>query len=261
MLRITKGFNIITLKLLTPSRLGIITLLLFSLATTGNTQTVEKLKVAYVEFPPIEYKDENNQPAGSFIEITKAVLNNAEIEYEFVFLPIARAYLYLKEGNIDMWPGLSGIPSLQGHVLESKSVPSNITLSAWYLKGTPPISHIKELSGTHTILINGYTYAGLIDKITHEDFGMIALFTPTHKSGLKMLQLQRGEYFLDYNEPINAYLRNNPVDDLQHSVLNKRNSSFIVSKKYSHAEELIKKLDQSYHQLITNGTITPNTSH
>lgn len=228
-------------------------------ANTSSGKNVEKLKVAYVEFPPVEYKNSDNQPAGSFIKITEAVLNNAGLEFDLIYLPIARAYLYLKEGKVDMWPGLSGIPSLQGHVLESHSVPTTITLSAWYLKGTPPISQIKELSGTNTILVNGYTYGGLLYKITHKDFGMKALYTPTHESGLKMLHLKRGDYFLDYNEPISSQLEDYPMENLLHTVLNKRNASFLVSKKHPNARQLIKKLDQSYNQLLIDGSI--NTTY
>lgn len=208
-----------------------------------------------MEFPPVEYKDSNNQPAGSFIEITEAVLNNAGIEFDLIYLPIARAYLYLREGKVDMWPGLSDIPSLQGFVIESNSIPATITLSAWYIEGTPPITGINGLSGTNTILVNGYTYGGLLYKITRDDFGMKALYTPTHQSGLKMLQLKRGDYFLDYNEPIMSILRKSPMNNLKHTVLNTRNASFLVSEKHPNAEQLIKKLDQSYQQLEDNGTI------
>lgn len=252
---ITHKFTATTNGIYLLSLRSIFALLLLILANTGNAKTTEKLKVAYVEFPPVEYKNSDEQPAGSFIEITEAVLNNAGIEFDFIYLPIARAYLYLKEGKVDMWPGLSGIPSLQGHVIESNSIPTTITLSAWYLEGTRPITQIKELSGTNTILINGYTYGGLLYKISHADFGMRALYTPTHESGLKMLQLRRGDYFLDYNEPISSQLKHFPMENLRHSVLNKRNASFLVSRKYLNAERLINKLDQSYNQLMTNGTI------
>lgn len=249
----------LTNNTLSLSLRSIAILLLILFASLGNAKIPERLKVAYVEFPPIEYKGDDNLPAGSFIKLTETVLNNANIEFDFIYLPIARAYLYLKEGKVDMWPGLSGIPALQGYVIESKSIPATITLSAWYLKGTPPITQVKELSGTNTILVNGYTYGGLLYKITDAGFGMKAFFTPNHESGLKMLQLRRGDYFLDYNEPIIAQLRDSPVENLEHSVLNKRNASFLVSEKYTNAEQLIKILDQSYSELVKNGTIKTTT--
>lgn len=251
-----------------PSRLITLSLLIWGLIispchaqTHDNNQIKDKIKVAYVEFPPIEFKNKDGAPSGTLINITKMVLDNAGLDYEFIYLPIARAYLYIKEGNVDLWPGLIGIPSLQGRVLESKSIPGSITLSAFYLKGTPPLSNVQQLSGTDTILINGYTYAGLINRLTKPSFKMKALFTPSHESGLKMLQLRRGDYFLDYNEPVYAYLKDNPMDNIEHSVLNKRYASFIVSKKHPNAKQLLNKLDQSYEQLLNNKTIIPTISN
>lgn len=213
------------------------------------------LQVAYVEFPPIEYNNEKNTPDGVFIDITKAVLNNANLEFEFVFLPISRTYLYLREGQIDLWPGLSGIPALQGHVLESQAIPLTITLSAWHLADTPAINSVAELSGKRAILINGYTYGGLLYKITNPDLGITPLYTPNHLSGLKMLERGRGEYLLDYNEPILNQLETYPLEGLKHSVLNRRNASFVVSKKIENAEWLSNIIDQSYKELRDNGKL------
>ena len=214
--------------------------------------------MAFIEFPPIEYMDSSNKPAGIFIDITKAVLDNAGIDFEFVHLPISRAYLYIKEGHVDLWPGLSGIPALQGYVLEGHSTPAKITLSAWHLKNNPKINNISDLAAKKVILINGYTYGGLLYKITKPEFGMTAFYTPGHLSGLKMLQLGRGQYFLDYNEPVFNQLETYSVDDLNHSVLNTRNGAFIISKKTPKAQLLRQVLDQSYQQLESKGKIKTN---
>ena len=229
------------------------------LSTLSANEHFNKLKVAFVEFPPIEYMDSSNKPAGIFIDITKAVLDNAGINFEFIHLPISRAYLYIKEGNVDLWPGLSGIPALQGHVIEARSTPTTITLSAWHLKSNPKIESISDLSAKKVILVNGYTYGGLLYKITKPEFGMTAFYTPEHLSGLKMLQLGRGQYFLDYNEPIFNELETYSVDGLDHSMLNTRDGAFIISKKTPKAQLLRKTLDESYKQLVSEGKIKPNS--
>ena len=203
--------------------------------------------------------DSSNKPAGIFIDITKTVLDNAGIDFEFVHLPISRAYKYIKDGHVDLWPGLSDIPALQGYVIETHSTPIIITLSAWHLKSNPKIESISDLSAKKVILVNGYTYGGLLYKITKPEFGMTAFYTPGHLSGLKMLQLGRGQYFLDYNEPIFNQLKTYSVDDLNHSMLNTRNGAFIISKKTPKAQQLRKALDKSYKQLVSEGKIKPNT--
>lgn len=202
--------------------------------------------------------DSSNKPAGRFIDITKAVLDNAGINFDFVHLPISRTYLYIKDGSIDVWPGLSGIPALQSYVIEGHSTPITITLSAWHLKGSPKIENINDLTTKKVILINGYTYGGLLYKITKPEFGMTAFYTPGHLSGLKMLKLGRGQYFLDYNEPVFNQLETYSVDDLIHTKLNTRNGTFIISKKTPNAQQLRQALDQSYLQLVSEGKIKPN---
>jgi len=221
----------------------------------------KKLKIAFVEFPPIEYIDSSNKPAGTFIDITKAVLDNAGIDFEFVQLPISRTYLYIKDGNIDLWPGLTGIPSLQGHVIESHSKPVTITLSAWHLENSPKIENISDLSAKNVILVTGYTYGGLLYKITKSEFGMTALYAPDHLAGLKMLQRGRGQYLLDYNEPIFNQLETYSVEDLSHTMLNVRDGAFIISKKTPKAQQLRQILDQSYKQLVSEGKIKPNIAN
>jgi polar amino acid transport system substrate-binding protein len=220
----------------------------------------KKLKVAFVEFPPMEYVGSSNKPAGVFIDITKAVLDNAGIDFEFVQLPVSRTYLYIKDGNIDLWPGLAGIPALQGYVIESHSIPVTITLSAWHLKNNTNIEGISDLTAKTVILINGYTYGGLLYKITKPEFGMTALYAPNHLSGLKMLQRGRGQYLLDYNEPIFNQLETYSVEDLSHTMLNIRDGAFIISKKTPKAQQLRQILDQSYKQLVSEGKIKPNSA-
>ena len=189
------------------------------------------------------------------------MLDNAGIDFEFVQLPVPRTYLYIKDGNIDLWPGLAGIPALQGHVIESHSKPVTITLSAWHLKNKPNINGISDLTAKTVILINGYTYGGLLYKITKPEFGMTALYAPNHLSGLKMLQRGRGQYLLDYNEPIFNQLETYSVEDLSHTMLNVRDGAFIISKKTPKAQQLRRILDQSYKQLVSEGKIKPNIAN
>ena len=232
---------------------------LIPLSQISANEHFKKLKVGFVEFPPLEYLDSSNKPAGKFINITKAVLNKAGIDFEFVLLPVSRTYLYIKNGDIDLWPGLSDIPALQGHVIESHSRPITITLSAWHIKGSPTINNISDLSDKNVILINGYTYGGLLYKITKPEFGMRALYAPNHLSGLKMLQLHRGQYLLDYNEPIFNQLETYSVENLSHTMLNVRDGAFIISKKTPKAQTLRRILDRSFEQLVSEGKIKPNS--
>src|SRR5690554_4597688 len=105
------------------------------------------VRIAYTDFPPIEYQNEQGEPAGHFVELTHRVAQEAGYEVEFIYLPVSRIYLYLQSGAVDMWPGLSGIPTLEGEVLESWVNAFPVQLSAWYLETSEPLTHFDQLEG------------------------------------------------------------------------------------------------------------------
>ncbi|RMF15759.1 MAG: amino acid ABC transporter substrate-binding protein [Gammaproteobacteria bacterium] len=239
-------------------RHAVLTLLL--LIFIGSAHASQVLRVGYADFPPYEYSDQRGEPIGSFIEITRKVLKEAGFEAEFVALPVSRIYLYLKEGRIDFWPGLAGIPDLQDHVLESRARPIRISLRIWHTPPTPAAQTLSDLVGKRLIVINGYTYSGLIYRLTPAN-GFELFTARTHESALQMLVHGRGDYLLDYTDPILETLKHYPVDNLQSTVLRERLGAFLVSRKHKHAEAVIRKTDQAYESLIRRGEIRPLEGH
>lgn len=215
------------------------------------------LRVGYVEFPPFEYMDASGEAAGSYIDIMRKVGAEAGYRLEFQLLPISRTYLYLQEGRIDVWPGLRDIPLLKGHVLESRAVPIHIDLLAWRLKDTPPLKRLEDLEGHIVILITGYTYAGLLYKLTRDNSGVMTTFTSTHLSALQMLVKRRGHYLLDYREPIGATLLEFPVEDLQHDPVLSQLGAFVVSARAPQAQRIVEELDAAYDRLVSTGQLKP----
>ncbi len=259
------------IRLLAPKKLTIIALFLFGWLGLGCTVVAEhaqehlyqsepyaspfNISVGYVEFPPFEFTNEKGEADGFFIDMTRKVLLQAGYSSTFVALPISRVYLYLQEGNIDLWPGLAQVPSLQGHVYESNSTPMHITLCAWHIKNSPSIKSVDELKDRPIILVNGYTYGGLLYKLTDPHAGFNVAFTPNHVSGLNMLSKNRGDYFLNYLEPVKLVLSQFPKNEFVYSMLNTRKGAFIVSKKTPYADKLIRDIDASYDTLIKSGAI------
>lgn len=72
-------------------------LLVFFIFSTGRSETIT---LAYVDFPPYEYV-ENDQPRGILVEIVQKAFNSAGIAVEFHFLPFKRAYEQVKWGTTD----------------------------------------------------------------------------------------------------------------------------------------------------------------
>ncbi|MGM0768347.1 MAG: substrate-binding periplasmic protein [Pseudomonadota bacterium] len=214
------------------------------------------LRVAYTEFPPIEYRNAKGEADGLVMDLTRKVAAEAGYQPEFIYLPVGRIYLYLKNGTVDVWPGLTGIPSLREDVLESWVSPVPVQLNAWYVEGTPPLSHFDGLRGRTVIVISGYTYGGLLGKL--EATGDIRITeAPNHRSGIDMLKRERGDYLLDYQRPVEEILRH-PSDRLiRYSKVRTRNSAWLFSLASPRASTLRDEFDDAYLRLAERGEVPP----
>ncbi|WP_286221237.1 substrate-binding periplasmic protein [Marinobacter apostichopi] len=236
-------------------------LLLFSLLAAtpvvGEETTDKTLRIAYVEFPPITFRNENGDADGELIDITRKVVQEAGYVPDFVHLPISRVYLYLKTGQIDVWPGLTNIPILNGEVLESWVSPMPVQLSAWYCqdKGRP-LEHFDQLSGKRVIVIAGYTYAGLINWLNRaEDIRITE--APDHRAAINMLKRNRGDYLLDYRQPIEQILTAPYDDHILHSEVRTRNAAWLFSLAHPRAAILREEFDDAYLRLVEAGEVPP----
>lgn len=230
--------------------------LLLSGTAHAAADTRPVLKVAYAEFPPIEYRNDKGEAAGLFIDLTRKVAAEAGFTLEFVYLPVGRIYLYLQNGTVDLWPGLTGIPSLRDDVLESWASPLPVQLSAWYVEGTPPLAQFKDLEGRRPIVIGGYTYGGLLNKLQAAKNVEITE-APNHRAGIDMLKRNRGDYLLDYRQPVMEILRQPSDRMLRQSEVRTRNTAWLFSLVNHDASDLREAFDDAYLRLAERGEIPP----
>lgn len=216
----------------------------------------KKLRVAYLEFPPVTYQAADGTPAGSFIELTRKVAAEAGYEPEFLYLPVSRVYLYLSNGAIDVWPGVTGVPDLQRNVLESWVSPFPVYLSAWYREDTPPLEHLDQLQKKRVIVLGGYTYAGLLSWLA-SDSGIRITEAPNHRSAVDMLKRNRGDYLLDYRQPVLDILVKERDDIIRESKIRTRNTAWIFSLANPQAALLRDEFDDAYLRLVEKGEVPP----
>ncbi len=212
------------------------------------------LTVAYTEFPPLEFKGDNNQASGQFIDLTRQVAAEAGYELEFVFLPISRIYFYLKSGVIDLWPGVTQIPELQGLVLESEISTVPVRLSVWSLDGTAPVTRFESFHDRILILITGYTYGGLRDYLEQQD-SIRLTYAPNHLAALRMLQRGRGHYLLDYQFPVREVMKANGIGGIQEQELRTRYSAWLFSRQNPRSLRLRREFDAAYRRLEARGEV------
>lgn len=215
-----------------------------------------KLRIGYTEFPPIEYQNEQGEPAGHFIDLTRKVVQEAGYEAEFIYLPVSRIYLYLKSGTLDLWPGLSSVPALGGEVLESWANAYPVQLSAWYLDSSEPLTHFDQLEGKTVIVISGYTYGGLLSWLTASSDVRLT-HAPNNRAALEMLKLKRGDYVLDYREPIEKILNQTTDSMIRGSDVRSRHAAWLFSLASPKAALLREEFDDAYLRLVSRGEAPP----
>lgn len=218
-------------------------------------QSMPVIRTGFVEFPPFKYADEDGNASGPWVDMTEQVAAEAGYRIEWVYLPIARVYLYLKNGMIDMWPGGAGVPELQGHVYESSVTPMRIVLSAFHHSAEAPPESLSSLVGQSLILINGFSYLGLLERLPLESKDLS--YAPDHVRALQMLKLGRGRYLLDYDVPIAAIKDDFPELDLTGTPLFEARGAFVMSKAYPNAKQAMKALEEAYIRLTEQGKLKP----
>ncbi|WP_166252819.1 substrate-binding periplasmic protein [Marinobacter salicampi] len=227
-------------------------------AVLGSEESKRVLKVGYVEFPPFEYRDENGDPAGEFIDLTRKVADEAGYGLRFIYVPISRVYFYLQRGAVDMFPGLTNIHLLQGSIVESSIKPIQVQLSAWSRQSTPPPAQFSDFQNKVLILIAGYSYGGLID-VLREDPSIRLTEAPSHGAAINMLRRGRGDYLLDYKPPVEEVLKG----DSEHSGLTqtpvrKRYGSWLFSLKQPDVHHVKADFDTAYWRLVERGEVIHN---
>jgi len=225
-------------------------------AAEPRSDVAAVVRVAYVEFPPISFQNEQGEPDGEFVDITRKVAEEAGYQLEFLYLPVARTYLYLHNGNVDLWLGLSATPVLKEAVLESWISPIPVKLSAWYLEGTEPLRHMDQLKGKTIIVIGGYTYGGLRHWLEGQA-GISVSEAPNHRSEVDMLKRNRGDYLLDYRLPVREILTQASDTIIRESEVRTRNTAWLFSLASPRSVILREAFDDAYFRLAERGEVPP----
>jgi polar amino acid transport system substrate-binding protein len=215
-------------------------------------QTLQPLKVSYTEFPPYTYTDEYGVARGHFIEVIKEVLDGLTLPYQLISRPTAKTYHQLKVGEIDIWLGPRGVPTVAGHVWEVHLPDEySINLCLWRMPETPEIQDLANLQDQSLAVITGFTYAGLIEKIAGQE-GKVKLFqTSTHAAGFKMLISGRAQYLLDYERPVRSMMAEFTAVSLFCHSVQKTPVGFMVSRYISNNVALYETLNSAVQKRYT----------
>lgn len=135
-------------------------------------------------FPPYDFINEEGQPDGFFVDLTKAVMNELSLPYSLQLINWSEAMKKVQDKKGDL---LIGISYSEGRSKMFKFCGSLIYLSqsAVYRKGQSPVMSLKDLSGKkivvenqgiaqHLLSIEGFTKnVSTVDKVS-EGFDLLS---------------------------------------------------------------------------------------
>lgn len=235
------------------ARLLLLILLFFPALAIGGERT---LTVGYVDFPPYQFRNDAGEPDGRFVDLTRKVAREAGYELSFLYLPTARVYHYLETGVIELWQGFADNPALTDSVLESRARPLRVAYGVWYLPQTPAPASFDDLYGTTLITFTGYNYAGLASYLESSE-RIRAISTTGHQSALDMLARGRGQYLLDYHEPVLKSLVERPVPGVRFTAMWVRNAAWLFSRAGDQAAQWQRDFDAAWQRLLERGEVAP----
>ena len=205
------------------------------------------MNVGYYEFPYI-YTARDGHAAGSGARLVRLLLERAGYRPAFRARP-ARACTWGCRTAAWRWAGAAK-PELAADTLQARRVLGHVSLNLYYPAHQPAPRVPQDLAGRRLILISGYSYWKPVTNFIQDPNLHLRLYrTGTHHAALRMLELGRGDYLLDYQAPVEAASR----QALASQELYRLPLRMIVSRHIPGAEALRDRLDQAYDQLRSDG--------
>jgi polar amino acid transport system substrate-binding protein len=236
-----------------------ITLFIWVISLAPMTQASDtnnlEVQAGTTSFPPFYVVNKDQSPSGIYLDIMEATLQHAEINYRIDIYPAKRLYRNLGNGKTDLFLGIKGSPEYNENVLYSEMAISQIKMRV-YAIGNTPLPLVKEdINGYKIITMRGYGYGGLVSYFSDPVNNIEVTSTSKHRSSFLMLKDHRADYVINYKHPSETTLANLEIPGLKYTNLYDAKVYFIVSKALPYAEEVMKKLETAYLELVALGEL------
>ena len=165
---------------------------------SSSVFSAETLTIATYPIPlMVESKNE-----GVFIELTKALAQEANVELNIVLLTPQRAFQELDTNNADgVFPALKSIMPEDYELSDSVYVKRDY---AFTVKGKPLLETIADVSGKRVAITSGYPYS---EKLM-ADKSIQFVVTSRDEQNVKMLLAGRVDAFVVEESGLKAFLNN-----------------------------------------------------
>ncbi len=194
------------------------------------------------------------QPTTPMLFVANELFERANLTWRATAYPAKRLFSNFKNGKTNFSILVRASSLLDSCVFSQKPVYST-NLNIYYIGDKKPISVKEDLTGTRVATIRGYSYGSLGKFIRNANNNITNEVTNTHSSALRMLQLGRVDYVLDYASAAEDIIKQNAIADVRSSTLKELNIYLVLSKSYPNAQELMTRLETIVETIDINAII------
>ncbi|MDX1721792.1 MAG: transporter substrate-binding domain-containing protein [Pseudomonas sp.] len=214
------------------------------------------IRVGYIGFPPYSYTDEQGQPSGHLLEFLRLVAQQAGYRTHFIEYPSYRLFKSMESGLIEMSPSLVQHPLMSTYTLRSRYRVARVMLNLYY-NDRPPPAQLDRLRDVRLLRVQGLTYPGspLAALAREPANGIVLIAAPTHLAAAQMMHLQRADYLLDYQDPMEAAFKEGKLPTLRSVTLLQQDFTIAYSTASPRAQQLRDDLDRAIDQLRARGAL------
>lgn len=159
---------------------------LFAATSLWSQEAIPPRKVVVVggdyNFPPFEFKDDNQNPVGYNVELIEAIAQVMGFEVEFRLGKWSKVKEWLDKGEIDLIQGMAYSPERTNKY--DFSMPHSETWRSFFVRKNSNIHSVKDLLNASIVLQEGDI---ALEYLKALNFKGTAFFTPSQEEALDLL--------------------------------------------------------------------------
>ncbi|MDC8804591.1 transporter substrate-binding domain-containing protein [Halomonas pacifica] len=169
------------------------------LAARGQAEETESVIVVGGDryHPPYEFLDDEGQPAGYNVELTRAIAEVMGLEVRIELATWSEVRRGLESGEIDILQGMS-YSEARTQAFDFAPPHAIVHQSIFARRGTPPVESLEALRGQEVIVQRGDI---MHDFLLEQDLDIRPITTDTHADALRSLAAGQHDYALVANLP------------------------------------------------------------
>ncbi|WP_333607980.1 substrate-binding periplasmic protein [Arsukibacterium sp.] len=194
----------------------------------------------YVHFPPYYFEKEPGVAAGDLATLLARLMHDLGREYNGSQYPNRRMISLLNEGELDLALVMSSVLEQPQWYHRSANPITTMELAVYWRAGKTPVQQLADLYNSRLIVMTGFSYGGLREKI-EPGYGLIRqlIEIEQHRLGMDALQLYRGDYLLNYRHAMPA----DSEQQLQFQVISRIEVFLWLRKSVADSDKLIQQID------------------